>query len=68
MNEMSEIRYNKILSEIKTLNYLLDKCGERIILNKVNNFFTNEELFLFLNNRVKELKDKILNLYKLLGV
>ena len=68
MNEMHEIRYNKILSEIKTLNYLLDKCGERIILNKVNNFFTNEELFLFLNNRVTELKDKILNLCKLLGV
>ena len=56
MNEMNEIRYNKILSEIKTLTYLLDKCGERIILNNVNNFFTNEELFLFLNNRVIEYK------------
>ena len=64
---MHEIRYNKILSEIKTLNYLLDKCGERIILNKVNNFFTNEELFLFLNNRVKEIKDRILNLVVLFG-
>ena len=68
MNEMNEIRYNKILSEIKTLNYLLDKCGERIILNKVNNFFTNEELFLFLNNKITKLKDKILNLCKLLGI
>ena len=45
MNEMSEIRYNEMLSEIKTLIYLLDKCGEKIILNKVNNFFTSEELF-----------------------
>ena len=68
MNEMSEIRYNKILSEIKTLTYLLDKCGERIILNKVKNFFTNEELFFFLNNRITELMDKILNLRELLGV
>lgn len=48
MNEMNEIRYNKILSEIKTLTYLLDKCGERIILNKVNRFFRYEELLFFL--------------------
>ena len=62
MNEIHEIRYNKILAEIKSLTYLLDKCGEKIILNKVNNFFTNEELFLFLNNKVTELKEKIVNL------
>ena len=54
MNEMHEIRYNKILAEIKTLTYLIDKCGERKILNKVNNFFTNEELFFFLNNRLEK--------------
>ena len=68
MNELHEIRYNKILTEIKSLNYLLDKCGERIILNKVNNFFTNEELFFFLSSKVTELKKKIINLSKLLNV
>ena len=68
MNELHEIRFNKILVEIKTLNYLLKKCGERIILNRVNNFFTNEELFFFLNNKVTELKEKIINLSILLNV
>ena len=68
MNEISEIRYNKILSGIKTLTYILEKCGEKIILSKVNNFFTNEELFFFLNNRLIELKEKIVNLGKLFEV
>ena len=68
MNELHEIRYNKILAEIKTLNYLLDKCGERIILNKVNNFFTHEDLYLFLLKKVMELKEKTVYLSNLLNV
>ena len=68
MNELHEIRYNKILAEIKTLNYLLDKCGERIILNKDNNFFSNEDLFIFLRNKIAETKEKIIYLSNLLNV
>ena len=68
MNEMHQIGYNKILAEIKTITYILDKCSERIILNKADKFFTNEELFFFLNNRLRELKEKVANLGKLLEV
>ena len=68
MKELYEIRFNKILAEIKTLNYLLDKCGERIILNKVNNFFMHEDLFIFLRNKIAETKEKIVYLSNLLNV
>ena len=68
MNEMSEIRYNKILAEIKTLTFILEKCSEKIILNKANKFFTNEELFFFLSKRINEFKEKVVNLGKLLEV
>ena len=68
MNEINEIRYNKILSQIKILTYILDKCGERMILKKFKRFSTNEELLFILNNRLIKLKEKIVSLKKLLEV
>ena len=64
----AEIQYNEALSEIKTLSFLLDKCGERVVLNRVSRFLTNGELFLILNNRLIALKERILALCRLLEV
>ena len=66
--EIYEIRYNKIRSEIDFAIYILKHCKNKILINKVNGFATNEYLFFFLIDKMSEIKEKVANLGKLLEV
>ena len=56
MNELHEIRYNKLISDLESVIYILSKVKEKIIIGKSNHFIEIQELFYFLINKINELK------------
>ena len=57
MNELHEIRFNKLISDLESVIYILNKVKEKILTRKSDQFIREEELFHFLIKKINELKN-----------
>ena len=57
MNELHEIRFNKLISDLENVIYILSKVKEKIIIGKSNQFIKEQELFYFIMKKINELKN-----------